>query len=275
MIGVRAALPAMLTAYTAAVFGLTIADVLGLLKSHNFTSACGSLAATAALLLNMYRRGKDRKEAEQEARIRDLEQTVSFQNSTVGALQTLAETNHSLIQNQDQALSREQTARMAMEAELAQVSEEILRRSDVLAAHSGDREPIRPTVPPVSCDVLVIDDDAMVLKSMARILERHGFRVETARSIAEAWSLVAARDATGRRYDFAVMDLVLPDGPVDDVLRLAGEILPGTDVIIVTGVPDPVVLDRAKAISTRVLVKPIELDELLDLLGVPDPRVRP
>lgn len=69
--------------------------------------------------------------------------------------------------------------------------------------------------------------------------------------------------------DWLVLDLMLPDGEGEDVLRaLLGAQLPAR-VVVTTGVNDPV---RLKALAlfqpARVLAKPIDLSVLFRTLGV-------
>lgn len=268
LIAARTVLGKALAGFTLAVLGVELADVLGLLKSHNFASACGALAATAAMGLNLWNGRKDR-------RVRDLTDLAVTNREVIEGQGATIRAQGATIRAQGEAIDREHTARLVIEAELAQVSEQLLQQGNILAAYSGEREPIRPLVPPDSVDVLVLDDAAWVVESLARLFRRHGFRVDTALSIADARTLVAGRNRIGRRYDFAVVDLVLPDGSIEDVLDLTCAIHPGTDVIVTTGISDEAVLDRAKACATKVLVKPVDLYELLALLGCNVPGRKP
>ena len=61
-------------------------------------------------------------------------------------------------------------------------------------------------MPPQSLHILLVDDHAETLGVLARLLERSGFSVDTARSYAEAL------EAAGRRRcDLLVSDVGLPD----------------------------------------------------------------
>ena len=60
--------------------------------------------------------------------------------------------------------------------------------------------------------ILVIDDEAVIRSALTRLLDRHGFSVETAGSVREA-----------EQYQFSQFDLIIAD------LRLPGD--PGTEVI--------------------------------------------
>src|ERR1700675_2785235 len=78
--------------------------------------------------------------------------------------------------------------------------------------------------------VWVVDDEPTIAESLRLILEREGYIVETAVSMAEAAAQMADRD-----FSVALVDLVLPDGDGIGLLRLLKSRDPDIEVIIMTG----------------------------------------
>src|SRR2546425_7947728 len=78
-----------------------------------------------------------------------------------------------------------------------------LRREEsrTMPAHPPSRSP-----DPGAGKILVIDDDQNVLDLISTILEKLGYRVETARNSQSALS-----KARSTKYDLVILDLILPD----------------------------------------------------------------
>lgn len=72
--------------------------------------------------------------------------------------------------------------------------------------------------------ILVIDDEAVIRSALTRLLNRHGFDVETAGSLSEA------EGHQFSEFDLIIADLRLPGGPGTDVIDRSG----GTPVLIMT-----------------------------------------
>jgi DNA-binding NtrC family response regulator len=110
--------------------------------------------------------------------------------------------------------------------------------------------------------ILVVDDDAIVIKSCKRILEAEGFDVLTVPSADEALEII-------RKYDF---DLLLIDVkmPKHDGMFLMREIkkdLPDTPIIVMSGYPTPeTIADVLKLGATQFIPKPFRPDELVKLI---------
>lgn len=66
--------------------------------------------------------------------------------------------------------------------------------------------------------ILVVEDDVAEADELAEVLERYGFRVKTVRTISQFRSLSELRS-----FDVLVVDLGLPDGHGNQVIRLARE----------------------------------------------------
>ena len=106
--------------------------------------------------------------------------------------------------------------------------------------------------------VLLVDDDRMVLESMADYLAREGFAVLTAADFQEAEKLLASRP-----IDLVIADVNLPDRDGFELLRDVRERFPETLVILVTGygtIESAVEAIRLGAFDY--VTKPILADEL-------------
>lgn len=106
-------------------------------------------------------------------------------------------------------------------------------------------------------DVLLLEDDPMLRRREAAVLEQLGAEVSSAETLAAARRLIAAMP-----FDFAVLDVNLPDGLGTDLLK--EELLgPETSVIVVTA--HGAVAGAVEAMrlgAADYLVKPFETEEL-------------
>ncbi len=78
--------------------------------------------------------------------------------------------------------------------------------------------------------VLVVDDDRSILRTFTRILQRAGFNIETAESGKEALQRIQKR-----KYDIALIDVILGDSSGLDLLSKIEETSPETVKIVITG----------------------------------------
>ncbi len=78
--------------------------------------------------------------------------------------------------------------------------------------------------------LLLVDDDEPFLRRLARAMEKRGFEVETADSVAAGKAL-----ATARPPAYAVVDLRLEDGNGLDVVEVLRERRPDAKVVVLTG----------------------------------------
>jgi two-component system response regulator RegA len=78
--------------------------------------------------------------------------------------------------------------------------------------------------------VLVVDDDRAILRTFTRILQRAGFKTETAESGKEAEKRIQSKT-----YDVALIDVILGDSNGIDLLPKIKETSPNTVKIIITG----------------------------------------
>lgn len=78
--------------------------------------------------------------------------------------------------------------------------------------------------------LLLLDDDEPFLRRLAKAMEKRGFEVETAGSVAAGRAI-----ATARPPAFAVVDLRLEDGNGLDVVEVLQEKRPDARVVVLTG----------------------------------------
>ena len=104
--------------------------------------------------------------------------------------------------------------------------------------------------------LLIVDDDAPLCQRLARAMERRGFVVATAESVASG---VAA--ATARPPAFAVVDLRLGDGSGLDVVGALRGARPGARIVVLTGYGNiATAVAAVKAGALDYLPKPADAD---------------
>jgi DNA-binding NarL/FixJ family response regulator len=123
--------------------------------------------------------------------------------------------------------------------------------SEVLAVRKQRESPVQP-----GC-FLVIDDDPIATRSIARVLGRFG-AVTTASSAAEARGFVEARPT----WSGLVIDLWLPDGSGLDVLTCVRQHVPLAPAVLLSGDMDPEAVNAAFALDARCLCKPCPTEHL-------------
>ena len=78
--------------------------------------------------------------------------------------------------------------------------------------------------------LLLVDDDDPFLRRLAKAMEKRGFDVETADSVAAGCAV-----ARGRPPAYAVVDLRLEDGNGLDIVEVLREKRPDVRVVVLTG----------------------------------------
>ncbi len=78
--------------------------------------------------------------------------------------------------------------------------------------------------------LLLVDDDEPFLKRLAKAMEKRGFEVETAETVAAGKAI-----ATARPPAYAVVDLRLEDGNGLDVVEVLRERRPDSRIVVLTG----------------------------------------
>lgn len=111
--------------------------------------------------------------------------------------------------------------------------------------------------------LLLVEDDPSTARALRAILERKGFVVVVAATLAAG---LAALDA---RPDWMILDLMLPDGDGGDLLHRVRERGLPVRVVVTTGSHDHDRLRRVDGLRPDALLgKPIRLQDLLGHLGL-------
>ncbi|MCT8161377.1 response regulator [Pseudoruegeria sp. SHC-113] len=131
--------------------------------------------------------------------------------------------------------------------------------------------PTEDQVPDGFC-VLIVEDEFHLAESTRHLLERKGFRVDVARSLDEALSLLQATDAC---YDVVLSDVVLPDGNGVELCRRSKAMAPDRPVLLISGnIPESLSEMLASCGAEQVLIKPTPIAELAAALLASAPRTR-
>ena len=110
--------------------------------------------------------------------------------------------------------------------------------------------------------ILVVDDDKSILRTFTRILQKNGYKIDTAETGKEA-----IEKANKNQYDLALVDIRLPDMDGTDLLAKIKKQLKNTIKIMITGFPS--LESGVKALdegADAYLVKPVKPEELLMLI---------
>src|ERR1700690_724755 len=109
--------------------------------------------------------------------------------------------------------------------------------------------------------ILIVDDDAALLKLMGAYLSRLGYQVDARHSAEEAWELVQADPSV---YSLALVDLKMPGMGGHTLARRILECSKSIRVVVVSGYP--AALSGIENLEGRVtfLHKPFAPKELVD-----------
>ena len=120
--------------------------------------------------------------------------------------------------------------------------------------------------------LLLLDDDEPFLRRLARAMEKRGFSVETAETVAEAKRLIAQRPPA-----YGVFDLRLEDGNGLDVVETLRVLRPDARIVVLTGYGAIASAVAAVKIgATDYLSKPADANDVTAaLLSLPDDNPAP
>jgi len=144
-------------------------------------------------------------------------------------------------------------------------------RSDRAGAVGGLSAALRD-LPESERSLLIVDDDAPLCQRLARAMERRGFVVATADSVAGG---IAA--ATDQPPAFAVVDMRLGDGRGFDVVTALRQARPASRIVMLTGYGNiATAVAAVKAGAIDYLPKPADADAVERALlaqddGAPEP----
>ncbi len=109
--------------------------------------------------------------------------------------------------------------------------------------------------------ILIVDDEAIILKAYARELERAGYKVFTA-----SQGQTAVEIARKEHPDIVFTDMVMPGMDGVDVCREIKADRNDTEVILISGYPDEVIEKETGFFEAggrrEWLKKPLDIDEL-------------
>ena len=107
--------------------------------------------------------------------------------------------------------------------------------------------------------ILVVDDDAIVVKSCRRILEAEGFEVTSVPSADEALEKIKYYE-----FDLLLMDVKMPKHDGIFLMREIKKNWPDIPIIVMSGYPTPeTIADVLKLGATQFIPKPFRPDELV------------
>lgn len=119
--------------------------------------------------------------------------------------------------------------------------------------------------------LLLVDDDVPFLKRLAKAMEKRGFEVETASSVAAGQAICTARPPA-----YAVVDLRLEDGNGLDVVEVLREKRPDSRVVVLTGYGAIATAVAAVKIgATDYLSKPADANDITNALLAGDDELPP
>lgn len=110
--------------------------------------------------------------------------------------------------------------------------------------------------------LLLVDDDELFVKRLAKAMEKRGFSPETAESVAAGKAI-----ATARPPAYAVVDLRLEDGNGLDVVEMLRERRPDCRIVVLTGYGAiATAVAAVKAGATDYLAKPADANDVTNAL---------
>ena len=114
--------------------------------------------------------------------------------------------------------------------------------------------------------ILVIDDNASIVKAIKKILEQEGHDIVTAEDGANGISAM-----TRNNFDLIISDMIMPDKDGQDVGKYMREKDLDIPLLIITGggtlLTKEMAADIAQSITPHILLKPFDSDSLLDKLN--------
>lgn len=119
--------------------------------------------------------------------------------------------------------------------------------------------------------LLLVDDDEPFLKRLTKAMEKRGFEVEAAGSVAAGQAI-----ATARPPAFAVVDLRLDDGNGLDVVEVLRDKRPDCRIVVLTGYGAIATAVAAVKIgATDYLSKPADASDIMNALLAPEDELPP
>ncbi|MEW6365806.1 MAG: response regulator [Acidobacteriota bacterium] len=115
------------------------------------------------------------------------------------------------------------------------------------------------TVIPGVKNILAVDDEPDVCRSISKILKRRGYSVQEVASAQEALDAIRR----GNRFDLVIADLMMPQAGGIELLKIVKDSFTGTNVLIVTGYASIAsAVEAAKFGAAGYVAKPFTPEEL-------------
>ncbi len=119
--------------------------------------------------------------------------------------------------------------------------------------------------------LLLVDDDEPFVRRLAKAMEKRGFDVETAESVAAGRAISTARPPA-----YAVIDLRLVDGNGLDVVETLRERRPDSRIVVLTGYGAiTTAVAAVKMGATDYLSKPADANDVVNALLAPQGELPP
>ena len=114
---------------------------------------------------------------------------------------------------------------------------------------------------PKKTTLLIVDDDAAIRKLLARIAQREGFEVDTARDGVDALEKFAQKE-----YQIAIVDLMMPRLSGYELVQKINAIVPRPIVIVATALTNGDVATLDDSLVRRVIRKPFDINAVAQAL---------
>ena len=120
--------------------------------------------------------------------------------------------------------------------------------------------------------LLILDDDDPLRGRLSRAMEKKGFAVKEAKSVAEGLEIVKKSPP-----NFAVVDLRLEDGNGLDVIKELSKSKSDSRIVMLTGYGNlPTAVAAVKAGAIDYIAKPVDADDVESaLLAAPESKAKP
>ena len=120
--------------------------------------------------------------------------------------------------------------------------------------------------------LLIVDDDDPLRGRLARAMEKKGFLIKEAKTLAEALETVKKNPP-----NFAVIDLRLEDGNGLDVIKELSKNKKSSRIVMLTGYGNlPTAVAAVKAGAIDYIAKPVDADDIeAALLASPEAKAKP
>ncbi len=111
--------------------------------------------------------------------------------------------------------------------------------------------------------LLIVDDEEVMRDFLGEVLSEEGYRLDFASDGNEAIEKIKKVD-----YRVIITDIRMPKVEGTEVLRVAKEVSPGTEVIIITGYASKEAADKCERLGAiAYLSKPFQISHIRELVG--------